>query len=273
MMNRKTIVWLVAVIWVAVALFLWLSVLGPSNLPVIVAEPLRAATEPNARDDPAAQPARFTVHNATPESLDRLGEAVMAFVRADLELPTLDIWFHTDRETCGGYHGRFRATSESWDIRICSSDIETVYEHELAHAWVTANVDDRQRSAFMNQRGLDHWADRDIPWNERGTEWAAIVIQQGLSGLPLPPALSNETKSRLDAFELLTGRVAPLLVDWIQEKDVPCSDRPTDLSRPIADGSGRTCASTGRLTQGQQGDLQGDTEKRGRHQRPTPIYR
>jgi len=96
----------------------------------------------------------------------------------------------------------------------------------------------------MNLRGLEHWADQDVPWNRRGTEWAAVVIQQGLNGLPLPPALSNETKSRLDSFELLTGKVAPVLTEWIAERDVPCPDRPTDLSRPITDATGRTCESS-----------------------------
>ena len=241
MINRKALVWLVGAIWVAIALILWLSV-GPSNLPVIIAEPLQAESEPNARDDNTPQPARLSVHNATAEDLGRLGEAVMAFTTADLELPSLDIWFHTDRRPCDEHHGVFRATPESWQIRICSSDIESVYEHELAHAWVAANVGERPRSEFMNLRGLEHWADREVPWNERGTEWAAVVIQQGLSGLALPPALSDEAKSRLESFELLTGRVAPVLVEWITVRDVPCSDRPTGLSQPIADVTGRSCA-------------------------------
>lgn len=242
MITRKTIVLLIAAIWVGIALILWLLVLGPSNLPVIIAEPLQAEAEPDTWRVDTQQPARFTVHDATAEDLGRLGEAIMAFATADVELPVLDIWFHTDRKPCDEHHGVFRATSESWQIRICSSDVAFVYEHELAHAWVAANVDDTQRSTFMNLRGLEHWADRDVPWNERGTEWAAVVIQQGLSGLPLPPALSDEARSRLKSYEVLTGRVAPVLVEWIMERDVPCSNRPTDLSQLIADGSGRSCA-------------------------------
>jgi hypothetical protein len=185
----------------------------------------------------------MTVHNATPEDLGRLSEAVMAFAEADLELPTVDISFHTHLEPCGEHFGLFRATSESWQIYICSSEVEFVYEHELAHAWVNANVTDAQRVAFMDLRGLKNWGDRDTPWNQRGTEWAAVVMQQGLSGLPLPPVLSNEARSRLQAFELLTGRVAPVLVNWIRERGVRCSDRPTGLSRQIADVTGRSCTS------------------------------
>lgn len=241
----KAIVRLIVAISVAVVLILLLSLLGPSNLPVIIAEPLQAEPEPKAKGDNTPHPdAPFTVHNATADDLGRLGEAVMAFATADLELPGLDIWFHTDREPCNEHHGLFRATSESWQIQICSSDLESVYEHELAHAWVAANVEEGQRSAFLKLRGLEHWADPNIPWNERGTEWAAVVVQQGLSGLPLPPALSNEAKSRLESYELLTGKVAPVLVEWITAREVPCSDRPTNLSQPIADVTGRTCEST-----------------------------
>lgn len=241
----KAIVRLIVAILVAAVLILLLSVLVPSNLHIIIAEPLAAEPEPNAKgDNTPDSDARFTVHNATADDLGRLGDAVMAFVAADLELPGLDIWFHTEMESCHEHRGLFSATSESWEIRICSSDLETVYEHELAHAWVAANVEERQRSAFLKLRGLEHWSEPDIPWNERGTEWAAVVVQQGLSGLPLPPALSDEAKSRLASFELLTGKVAPVLVEWITAKDVPCPDRPTNLSQPIADATGRTCESS-----------------------------
>ena len=241
MTDRRTIVRLVAAICLAIASILALVVLGPSNVPVIFATLPRIEAERDVRVGNTPQPARFTVHDATADDLDRLGDAAMAFATAGLELPTLDVWFHTNRQACGEYHGLFKATSESWQIRICS-EITSVVAHELAHAWIAANVDGRQRSAFMNLRGLEHWADRDVPWNERGTEWAAVTLQQGLKGLPLPPVLSNEAKSRLAAFELLTGGIAPVLVEWIRKNDVPCSDRPTDLSRSITDATGRSCA-------------------------------
>ncbi|HEX6300192.1 MAG TPA: hypothetical protein VF148_06995 [Acidimicrobiia bacterium] len=37
MINRKAPLWLIATIWVALAVMLWLLVLGPSNLPVVIA--------------------------------------------------------------------------------------------------------------------------------------------------------------------------------------------------------------------------------------------
>lgn len=69
----------------------------------------------------------------------------------------------------------------------------------------------------MDLRGYEVWSDATFNWNERGTEGAAFIIQQGLSGLPLPPALSDETLSRLAAFELLTGVPDPRLAQWQAE--------------------------------------------------------
>jgi hypothetical protein len=241
MPTRKTILWLVALIWLGLVLFLWPSVLNPWNPPIVLAEPPLETNESIQPEEYNQQSNRFTVHNASAQQLDRLSRAVSTFTEADLQLPVLDVWFYTDLESCGEHHGRFRATSESWQIQICSADIDFVYDHELAHAWIAVNVDEGKRSAFMNLRDLDHWSGPDVAWNERGTEWAAVIIQQGLSGLPLPPALSNEARSRLESFEFLTDMISPVLVDWITVRDVPCSDRPTKRSLSITDVTGRTC--------------------------------
>ncbi len=70
---------------------------------------------------------------------------------------------------------------------------------------------DDARARFMELRGYTVWSDHEVPWNQRGVEDAAFVIQQGLGGLPLPPVLSDELVSRLDAFQLLTGFPDPRL--------------------------------------------------------------
>lgn len=187
-------------------------------------------------------PPKITVRADTASQLGQLTEALLVFDAADMKLPPLEVSFFDSPESCGGSKGLFDPNPTPWRISICTTGITSVVAHELAHAWVSANVSRELRSAFLDLRGLKHWADGSAPWNERGTEWAAVVVQQGLDGLPLPPVLSDEVTSRLESFELLTGRVAPVLVEWTKNKDVQCSDRPTNLSRPIADGSGRTCA-------------------------------
>jgi hypothetical protein len=187
-------------------------------------------------------PPNITAHADSASQLLRLAEGLLVFVETGMRLPPLEVSFFDSPGSCRDAKGLFDPNPTPWRISICNTEITSVVEHELAHAWIAANVGGHERSEFIELRGLENWADQDVPWNERGTEWAAVVVQQGLNGLPLPPVLSYEAKSRLQSFELLTGRVAPVLIDWITKHDVSCTDRPTDLSRPIADASGRSCA-------------------------------
>lgn len=188
--------------------------------------------------------ARVTVRDATPSQVIRLGEALQAFEAAGLDLPNLEIRFFTDDETCGAEHGLFYTSDDAWHIHICPTEVDSVYEHELAHAWELAHVTDAQRRAFMRMRGYTSWSDGDLPWGERGVEGAASVIERGVAGLPLPPVLGREEVSRMRAYELLTGRPAPVLVEWLRAKEVPCPRRPTMLSANVEDASGRTCTVT-----------------------------
>lgn len=206
---------------------------------------LVAATQsqepPTASDESVSGSSRMTVQDASTAQLTRLGEAFAAFRDAELELPDLHIRFFADDETCGAEHGRFYTSEETWHIRLCPTKVDSVYEHELAHAWERAQVTDTQRRAFMRMRGYASWSDRDLPWNERGIEGAASVIERGVAGLPLPPVLGKEEVSRLKAYELLTGRTAPVLVEWLETRDVPCERRPTLISRSLPDESGLVC--------------------------------
>ncbi len=157
---------------------------------------------------------RLTILGANPEQHERLELAITRFERAGLTLPPLVVSFHDDLGACGGHHGLFQPAFDPWLISICDSGMDAVYEHELAHAWEREYLTDDVRRAFMDARGSTTWADHSVPWNQRGVEGVAFVIQQGLSGSPLPAMLSAEHLSRLEAFELLTGRIAPRLVEW-----------------------------------------------------------
>jgi hypothetical protein len=95
-------------------------------------------------------------------------------------------------------------------ISICS-EAGFVYEHELAHAWEAATLNEKLRAEFMALRGYAVWSDHTVPWNERGVEDAVFIIQQGLDGLPLPPHLFDKQRSRLVAFELVAGFRDPRL--------------------------------------------------------------
>lgn len=173
----------------------------------------------------------------------RLREAVDKFVDLGLPLPDLEVHFARHTERCHGHMGLFQPQRTPWKITICD-DARFLYEHELAHAWERANLDDRRRAEFMELQGYSAWTGADVSWNERGDEGVAFVIQQGMSDLPLPPNLGEEARGRLKAFELLTGRPAPQLVEWIASREVPCFDRPTQLGRLLADAAEDTCPSS-----------------------------
>lgn len=161
----------------------------------------------------------IAVSNGTRAQLDRLEEAVARFTSLGLALPDLEVVFADDKRSCNGYHASFQPRHPVWRIRFCSA-LEFVYEHELAHAWERANLTDEARVEFMALHGFSAWADKTVPWNERAVEWVAVVVQQGLAGLPLPPVLSREHERRILAFELLTGKPAPLFVEWCDVRTV-----------------------------------------------------
>lgn len=157
-----------------------------------------------------------SVYGGSVDQNQRLEEAIARFEAADLELPVLAVAFSPNRGDCEGHDGLFDSRITPWRVTICST-AAYVYEHELAHAWERANLSDEQRQAYMAFRGLASWAESHHSRMERGVEDAAFVIQQGLS-VGLPSKLDEERRSRLAAYELLTGRPAPVLVRWREER-------------------------------------------------------
>lgn len=171
---------------------------------------------PTTKRAEGASPASFSVKNASNAQDKRLEDAVRRFAAADLILPPLTVVFDGDESPCHGHPGLFLADTDPWEIHICSESVEIVYEHELAHAWVAHNLTDQQRRDFMKIAGYETWNDKSYPWNERGTEAAARVIQQGISGLPLPPVLSDKAKQlHVEGYQLLTGVPSPQYVAWL----------------------------------------------------------
>ncbi len=157
------------------------------------------------------------IANGSRAQRERLEEAVNRFTLLGLALPDLEVVFEEDVESCGGHHAYFQPRDSKWRIRICS-ELEFLYEHELAHAWERANLTNEARLEFMALHEYSTWADKTVPWNERAGEWVAVVVQQGLAGLPLPAEISREHERRVRAFELLTGRPSSQLVAWCAER-------------------------------------------------------
>ena len=135
---------------------------------------------------------------------------------AGLDLPEFTVEF-AGPDGCGGntaiaIHGLSRP-----QIVICSKltaapevVLKRTLLHEIAHIWIADALDERTRAAFLKLRGLTSWADKTVPWQDRGSEHAAEIMAWGLmDGELLLATLSNHDPVTLGAgFELLTESVA-----------------------------------------------------------------
>jgi hypothetical protein len=148
------------------------------------------------------------VHGASSDQRAWLDDAMARFEAAGLRLPDFEIAFN-DESGCAGHLGGFRRTDDVAHISVCS-DLQFVVLHELAHAWLDANVDEAARDRYLRWRRLETWSDHAVPTGQRGVEDAAFVLQQNLRDVA-PRVLASATwTGRIVAFELLTGTRSPL---------------------------------------------------------------
>lgn len=79
--------------------------------------------------------------------------------------------------------------------------------HELAHAWLNANVGEATRDAFVAEMGLSTWDEAAQPWAQRGIEWAAETLAWGLHDEPVGMFVFGDPscQSLAEGFRLLTG--------------------------------------------------------------------
>jgi len=197
------------------ATLLGVSALILSTGPRADPNPPGASPTTNAPTDVADRPDATTklrpdivVVGADAAQQAAVNEALNRFVENGLELPDLEIRFLDDEAGCQGHYGLFSTGFTPWRISICS-DVDFVITHELAHAWERATLDDHDREMYLAARGLSTWKDRGVPWNERGAEDAAFIIQQNLMTISIPQT-SPRWQDRMAAYELLTGRASPV---------------------------------------------------------------
>jgi hypothetical protein len=166
-------------------------------------------------DSPAWSPIRppvsltpsVTSFGADGDDLARVDDALERFRYAGLELPDLTITFHDGDSVCDGHDGLFHEDPGGWAIDVCS-DLDFVVPHELAHAWAAANLDDDDRARYLDARGLTAWTGGDVPWEQRGTEDAAFIVQQNLRAIDIPASSATWTE-RMQAYTVLTGSESP----------------------------------------------------------------
>jgi hypothetical protein len=175
----------------------------------------------------------------TPEQAAMALDALHRFAEFGLELPPgLEIHFHDDLESCGGHRGLATHGTDLERIDMCRTHQFTLM-HEMAHMWAEHTLTDRQRQAFLDERGLRSWRD-GAPWEERGTEHAAHAIAWGLGDRPIPLAEIPDTSfDRMTAaFELLTGHTP----GFTQNASGSADERPAEPGAQGDESSSRRTA-------------------------------
>lgn len=117
------------------------------------------------------------VLGGSPEQFDLVRWGVRRFEDAGLGLPTLEVRFHAERSGCAGHLGYYRADG----VDLCGGvtvNLTTRRDllHEMAHAWIQANLGPEERERFLEIRGLSSWNGGDVPWQERGFEQGAEIL-------------------------------------------------------------------------------------------------
>jgi hypothetical protein len=141
--------------------------------------------------------------------------AVGRFTAVELDLPSLEVRFHKDRTGCGGRSGLYgNGTAD-----LCGVHVNWMSQgdllHEMAHAWVEANISADLKARFLRLRQLETWNDHDMEWEARGTEHAAEIISWALDGQPTGMQQASIPRNDPDelaaAYQLLTGHPLPEL--------------------------------------------------------------
>jgi hypothetical protein len=139
--------------------------------------------------------------------------AVGRFTESGMNLPSLEVRFHRASTSCGGRMGSYR----DGEADICGTHVNSMSRrtllHEMAHAWVDANVSADLEARFLRLRQLETWNDHAVDWEERGTEHAAEIISWALNGqgtgTERPSIPRNDPEQLATAYALLTGHPLP----------------------------------------------------------------
>ncbi len=127
--------------------------------------------------------------------------ALGRFSAAGLHLPELDIHFQSSTLDCGGRQGLYHPQTRS--LFMCVAQKRTML-HELAHAWTDTRLTEELRETFLEVRQLRSWDDRNLAWDQRGTEHASEIIAWALMDTPLHVPTTPAGPGGPIVFRLLT---------------------------------------------------------------------
>lgn len=144
-----------------------------------------------------------------------IGWAMVRFDAAGLDLPALEIQFHTNSEGCRGNRGMYNSGLRRVDMCVKQP---LVLLHELGHAWADRNLDADRRAAYVAAQGLESWNDAETAWAQRGFEHAADSIAWALLEEPIRMLTPDgPIAQRAEVYQMLTGFEVPRMTTGITE--------------------------------------------------------
>lgn len=195
----------------------WTGIPLPSPSDQVVTGTLRT---PGGRD--------IEIHNGTEALEDLLAWGLGRYANAGLPEPRMDTVTFQPSRRCEGLSGRVLDDGNHRELFVCmyESDMCTRLErpcdtpatavrvavlHELGHAWMIDNLTDEVEQELLEISGRDEWDVHDVPWVDRGVEYAAEILAWGLLEEPLgmvrigaPPCTELAA-----AYEAMTGETPP----------------------------------------------------------------
>lgn len=170
----------------------------------------------------------IAVRNGTDRLADLARWGLDRFEAAGLPEPRIETLTFEPSRSCGDLSGRVVQENGSRHLFLCLHEHELCPGdagceapglnsrigalHELGHAWLLDQADEATRSSLLESAGLTSWNDLSVPWQERGSEYAAEVLAWGLLDARVAMVrIGNPSCSELtEAFEILTD-AAPLV--------------------------------------------------------------
>ena len=162
--------------------------------------------------------------NGTGRLTDLVEWALGRYEVAGLTVPEPNSVAFPPSPRCRGVSGLAVDTGEGLEVQMCYGEEELCGEgrdcstpsvvarlnllHELAHVWLTTQLDEARQADFLVLRDLGVWWGPDVAWVEMGVEHAAEIIAWGLMDqlVPVPRLPDTSCATLIEGFRLLTGR-------------------------------------------------------------------
>lgn len=163
------------------------------------------------------------LYNGTERLGSLLDSAITRFSDAGMPEPRMGRVTFEPSRSCADRTGRVIDADGQRRVFICifesdlcpsagtcdlpSSNVRFAVLHELAHAWMLDHVNNETQTRLLELSDRETWQGVDVPWADRGVEYAADVIAWGLieGAIEMVRIGSPDCAELSTAFRLLTS--------------------------------------------------------------------